>query len=349
MVATLSPTSRQSARQQQESMIMSHHYSGPNVTFPRGDARLDFTDLFAFPKPGDAGKSILIMNFHPSVGIAPPGPTTAEPFAPAALYELRIDTNGDAVADITYQVRFTSTRDGGQTATVRRFEGAQPIGKSDGARVVAEGVPVSMGRQALVTEAGDHRVFAGRRSDPFFFDVQGVLHDFKFTGEDFFADKDICSVVLEIPNSALGPKEVSLWVRTLVPVDGEGGGWVQADRGARSSQTPFLTGEQNEAYRAGEPAEDGRFVAVFAHALEHTGGYGPEEAKRAAQTLLPDLMPYDPRRPASYPRNGRALRDDVIDGFLRILTNGKVKGDGVGPHRDFLADFPYLGPPHKEG
>ena len=56
---------------------MSHHYSDPNVTFPRGDARLDFTDLFAFPKPGDASKSILIMNFHPSVGIAPPGPTTA--------------------------------------------------------------------------------------------------------------------------------------------------------------------------------------------------------------------------------------------------------------------------------
>jgi len=32
---------------------MSHHYSGPNFGFPRGDARLDFTDLYAFPKPGD--------------------------------------------------------------------------------------------------------------------------------------------------------------------------------------------------------------------------------------------------------------------------------------------------------
>ena len=32
---------------------MSHHYSGPNIGFPRGDARLDFTDLYAFPKPGD--------------------------------------------------------------------------------------------------------------------------------------------------------------------------------------------------------------------------------------------------------------------------------------------------------
>jgi len=31
---------------------MSHHYSGPNIGFPRGDARLDLTDLYAFPKPG---------------------------------------------------------------------------------------------------------------------------------------------------------------------------------------------------------------------------------------------------------------------------------------------------------
>jgi len=60
---------------------MSHHYSGPDFGFPHGDARLDFTDLYAFPKPGDTGKSILIMNVHPSAGENPPGPTTTEPFA----------------------------------------------------------------------------------------------------------------------------------------------------------------------------------------------------------------------------------------------------------------------------
>jgi hypothetical protein len=27
---------------------VSHHYSGPNIGFPRGDARLDLTDLYAF-------------------------------------------------------------------------------------------------------------------------------------------------------------------------------------------------------------------------------------------------------------------------------------------------------------
>jgi hypothetical protein len=72
---------------------MSHHYSGPNIGFPHGDARLDLTDLYAFPKPEAPGKSVLIINVHPSVGIKPPEPTTAEPFASDALYELMIDTS----------------------------------------------------------------------------------------------------------------------------------------------------------------------------------------------------------------------------------------------------------------
>ncbi len=121
---------------------------------------------------------------------------------------------------------------------------------------------------------------------------------------------------------------------------------MQAERGARASQTPFLTGEQNEAYRAAEPADDARFVGVFAHSLEHMGGFAPVEARRVAGTLLPDLLYYDPTRPASYPDNGRKPSDDAADAFLTVITNGKVTGDGIGRHDDLLAEFPYLGPPH---
>jgi hypothetical protein len=92
---------------------------------------------------------------------------------------------------------------------------------------------------------------------------------------------------------------------------------------------------------------DARFVAVFAHSLEHTGGYSPEDAKRAAGTLLPDVLYYDPSQPASFPHNGRILSDDVVDVFLSVLTNGKVTRDNVGPHKDLLASFPYVGAPHE--
>jgi len=322
---------------------MSHHYSGPDYGFPHGDARLDLTDLYAFPKPGDAGKSILIMDVHPSIGVNPAGPTIAEPFAAEAIYELKIDTNGDAVADIAYRVRFSSSEGGAQTATLRRAEGEQAAGTSDGGETIIEGAPVSTGREARVTEAGDYRFFAGWRSEPFFFDTLGALNNLQFTGDDFFAEKDVCSIVLEVPNSVLGSKKIGLWHRTL---DGASEKWVQADRGALPSQSMFLTGEEQGSYLAAEPADDARFVAVFAHSLQHTGGYTPGEATRVARTLLPDILLYDPKRPASYADNGRALSDDIMDVFISVITNGKVTRDNVGPHKDLLASFPYVGPPH---
>ena len=113
---------------------MSHHASGPNFAFPRGDARLDMTDLYAFTKPGDPSKSIIVLNVHPSFRLDSPEPTTTEPFKPGALYEIKIDTNGDAIADICYSVQFASSEDGKQTATVRRLHGKQAAKRGRGRR-----------------------------------------------------------------------------------------------------------------------------------------------------------------------------------------------------------------------
>ena len=93
---------------------MSHHYSGPDFTCPHGDARVDLCDLFAFPKPEDSSRSILIMDVHPSMSVNPEGPTSAEPFAPEALYELKIDTDRDAIADIAYRIRFSPSENGAE-------------------------------------------------------------------------------------------------------------------------------------------------------------------------------------------------------------------------------------------
>lgn len=323
---------------------MSHHYSGPDLGFPHGDARLDITDLFVFPSHDNAQKSILILNVHPSVSLDKLKSTRPDPFASDALYEFKIDTNGDAVADIAWRIRFSPFVNGEQTATLRYIEGSRAAATGDGGDIIMDRAPVSMGREALVTEAGDYRLFAGWRSDPFFFDPLGAVNNFQFTGKDFFTDKDVCAIALEVPNTALGAGEVGLWVRTL---DGTGGLWVQADRGARPSQSIFLTGDERNAYLAAEPVDDARFIPVFAHSLEHTGGFTPEAARRVATTLLPDIMQFDHNRPVAYPDNGRTLTDDVLDHFLSVITNGKVTTDGISAHTDLLGDFPYLGPPHR--
>jgi hypothetical protein len=326
---------------------MSHHYSGPDFTCPHDDARLDFCDLFAFPKPEDSSRSILIMDVHPSVTVNPEGPTPTEPFAPEAIYELKVDTDGDAVADIAYRVRFSSSESRLQSATVRRAEGSDAAGTDESGQTVIQDAQVSTGSEAQITEADGYRFFAGWRSDPFFYDAGGALNGFQFTGDDFFADKDVCSIVLELPNSEFGANDVGLWARTLVPADG--GGWLQVDRGAHAQQVTFLTPNEGKLeYLAGEPADDARFVDGIAHILEHAGGYSPEEARRVAEPMLPDILPYNPTRPAGYPNNGRLFTDDVGDYVVAILTNGRVTEDNVGPHEDFLSEFPYLGPPHED-
>src|SRR5215831_20416882 len=118
---------------------MSHHASGPNFGFPRGDARLDMTDLYAFTKPGNPAKSIIVLNVHPSFRLDSPEPTTSEPFKPGALYEIKVDRNGDAVADLACSVEFSSSGDGNQSATVRRLQGKQAAGMGGDGEVIVQG------------------------------------------------------------------------------------------------------------------------------------------------------------------------------------------------------------------
>jgi hypothetical protein len=178
---------------------------------------------------------------------------------------------------------------------------------------------------------------------------RGQFNNFQFTGKDSTAEFNVCGIVLEVPNQVLGAGDgIGIWMRTLLKDESEGEGWIQIDRGARPELSNFLCpNEEKIAYLAGQPVDDARWVETFAHSLEHSGGYAPEAAKRVASTLLPDIMPYNPGRPAVYPTNGRGLAEDVIDHFLNLFTNGKVIADGVGPNTDLLSEFPYLGPPHK--
>jgi len=162
-----------------------------------------------------------------------------------------------------------------------------------------------MGREPRVTDASDYRFFAGWRSDPFFFDTQGAINNLQFTGDDFFADKDVCSIVMEVPNSALGAKT---WACGLVRWTawremGSGG----PRRAAAASCLPYRA--ESADYLAGERRMMPVSFLSSRTPLQHAGGYTPEEAKRVAATLLPDILPYDPRRPASFPNNGRTLTD----------------------------------------
>jgi hypothetical protein len=299
---------------------------------------LNITDLYAFQKPGDARKTILIMNVNPMP------PRLSDAFDPTAVYEFRVDTNGDAIADIAFRVTFSAYANGQQTATVRRATGAQAASDGDSGEIIIANAPVSFDGQPEVTVAGAYALFAGSRSDPFFFDLMGFCNNFKFTGSDYFLDKDVFGIVLEVPNTALGEQtKVGLWSRVLWSHHDE---WLQVARlGHPLVNILFNASNEKDLFNRTEPTgQKALFLDTFVALLESLGR-SASEAQHIAQVFLPDILPYDYSSAQGF-FNGRKLSDDVVDSVFNLVTGGKVKTDMVGAHTDYLETFPYLGQPH---
>jgi Domain of unknown function (DUF4331) len=301
-------------------------------------ANLNITDLYAFQKPGDAQKTILIMNVNPMP------PRLADAFDPTAVYEFRIDTNGDAITDIAFRVTFSAYANGKQTATVRRATGAQAASDGNSGEILIANALVSFDGQPQVTVAGAYALFAGSRSDPFFFDLMGFCNNFKFTGSDYFIDKDVFGIVLEVPGTALGEQaRVGLWSRVLWSHHDE---WLQVARlGHPLVNILFNASNEKDLFNRTEPdRQKAMFQDKFVALLESLG-HSASKAQQIAQMFLPDILSYDFSNAQGF-FNGRKLTDDVVDIVLNLVTGGKVKTDMVGPHSDYLETFPYLGHPH---
>lgn len=338
---------------------MADHLDAPGLKPPNMDARVDICDIYAFQKPEDTNKSILVLNVNPVA------PTYADSFAHEAVYELKVDTNADAVADIAYRFTFSPKEGGVQKATVRRISGEKARGSGNDGDILFQDVPVYFGQEeeieafiattANTTTSDDigeedvgkeYLFFAGIRSDPFFFDLEGMKNNMQFTGVDTFLDKNVFSIILEVPNSALGSNpKVGIWYRVLIPKNGKP--FFQIDRmGHPFVNVAFTYEEDKDTFNRIEPIQDRElFTKKFADRLE-SFGRSSESAQKTALTLLPDILSYDYSNSKGYP-NGRKLTDDIIDIQLAVLTNGRVITDKVGPHEDLLTIFPYLGSPHS--
>ena len=90
-------------------------------------------------------------------------------------------------------------------------------------------------------------------------------------------------------------------------------------------------------------------IDQFVHLMGHTGNYSREEAiaEIEKERTLPDVLSFDPSKPAKYP-NGRVFTDDVIDYRLAFLTKAECPPSGLKPHTDTLKEFPYIGTPHRK-
>jgi hypothetical protein len=335
---------------------MSNHFTGLSLGPPLGDQRLDLCDLYAFQSPTDPARTVLILNANPN----------ADALDPDAIYRLAIDNDGDYLNDIAITYIFAPPANGRQTFDVFIATGQQARSAEAAGTKVVDGADVCFGTTPNVVTSGQYTFFAGSRSDAFFFDYDGVNNLFDtsggrnftaphlggkspWTGVDSNAEANVFSMVIELPTDELGPDpDINIWGRCSVRRDGQ---LLHVDRAGHPSVSSFFnTDETKEEYNASEPAGDReRWTDQFVHLMGHTGNYTREEAIAAinAESLLPDMLTFDPAKPARYP-NGRSFTDDVINHRLSFLSKGDIPPTGLKPHTDILGEFPYLGNPHPK-
>jgi hypothetical protein len=325
------------------------HLDAPGLTPPGGDTRLDITDVYAFQSPSNPANTVLVMGVNPLAGVLNDG--TFHP-GPGAVYEFRIDSDGDAIENLTYRVTFAALKGSmEQSVTLRSI-----AGKGGGSSVLASG---QTGETISITGGGSIR--AGVFDDPFFFDLANFNNGATFCGtglpvSDFFLGLNISAIVLEVPSAWLGSTNVGVWAETVLNK-------TQIDRMGRPAiNTVFIPNNpfepsssepsQRNAFNAGEPRNDqmdfrGEVVDSLTLLYSLNDGTDPDLSDDAptiqglADFLLPDILTVDTSSTAGFP-NGRQLADDVIDIELGLITEGLITSDCVANDSTFSTSFPYL-------
>jgi hypothetical protein len=327
----------------------------------------DINDVYVFDG-SDASRTVLAMTTNPAIDLF------GGSFGTNVRYVINVDRTGDAVQDLAYVVRFGDVVSGAQAYTVDRYTGAN-------ARSLTRGVRIAWGSTAgngIGTAKDGTKVFAGVRSDPFFFDLTGFVGTVFGLGTDrlgsnptdFFLARNTNAIVLEVPDDALGATHVGVWGQTTW---WNGSSWQPGDQMGRPAINtvfnnplvdPVNSGTDKNRFNATPPSQQrtafgGVFKANIVATLENINAalgttalgcsdYDASTANAIADILLPDVITYDVTTPAVGPLNGRALADDVIDVELGLTTNQcqYASSDGIGAHADYLPAFPYLGQPH---
>jgi len=234
---------------------MSHHFDYPE------DETLDISDAYCFAGAGDrhGPRTVFGMNTSPTYG---------KPWNPAGHYELKIDTDGDYVEDITYRATFPIGSDGTQYVQVEQLTGAAATDRSaSGTIITPPNAPVG----EVVECRFGIKLFAGQRRDPFYnfipFPVAttkalatGTFPDFDALrpAHDDFANTSVRSFVLEVPVELTGRGRVHYWATTAYFDKGHST-WVQLQRAAEPNMTTFFDfagGSAHVDYNASVPTID---------------------------------------------------------------------------------------------
>lgn len=315
----------------------------------KADARLNLTDMFVFPSR-DGQSTVFVMSVGKDAGREGP-----KALHPDAAYDFNIDFDGDLLEDQRLRFRFESAAaDGTQAWSLSRVggRGAQATSTLLGsARQFGETLELPQGGRAWVGLAGDAFV---ANAVGYFKAVGSALAgraDFSAFDKpaNYFAEMDVISLVVEVPNASLRPADLAVWATVSVQRDQ---GWAQVNRWGNVLATFVLAHNDADAdlLNRGQPRDDvalhharasARLAALVAGAgtAANPKAYGESVASR----LLPMVQRYRVGTPAVYgfgASNGRALGDDSFDVMMSMVFN-RALSDGVAPGK-LREGFPYV-------
>jgi hypothetical protein len=309
----------------------------------------------------------MAMTVNPDVGLSAPDTLHAE-----GVYAFRFDLNDDAREDVTFKFRFSEPRHldkeehiHSQTFQVRRATG--DIRCENPGELLLEGdtgkIHNKSGIRAYVGIAPE--MFAGDA-----FALHGFLNAFykeqRYDGDaflhrqNFFANRNVTAIVLEVPNHLICTGTVRAWATASLYGHAPE---VQVSRWGLPLITHlFLNDPDNqdvkESFNKSIPSDDlavfSGYIADFVRKMTTYAAsvINPDEyAKEIVSRLCPITLPYEIGTQAAFNLagfNGRPLEDDVMDVMLTLAANKPLQ-DGAVPDRNRIRnEFPYFGDPYSK-
>jgi hypothetical protein len=235
-------------------------------------------------------------------------PTYGKAWDPAGYYELKIDTDGDYVEDITYRATFPIGSDGKQHVQIAELTGAEATSRHARGKIITpRNAPIG----EVVELSRGIKLFAGKRLDPFYNFLpnpiasakalaSGTFPDYNALrpDSDSFANTSVRAYVLELPVEVTGSRAAHYWGDTAYFDKGHHT-WVQVQRAAKPNMSTFFD---------------------FAKGLAHLD---------YPATFPKDDLVGRPAHPATDSASG--IWGQVRDNIAAVVQAGRTYGDS--PHR----------------
>ena len=360
-------------------LLASDHRDSP---FTKNMPEADIGDVFLW-KGSQTGGLAMAMTLNPLSGSKIEGTKNQNEItlSPDLLYVFNFDTDGDAIADISYKIKAGPDDGQEQTLELRRATGVEASDAKWTGTPHGKGMTTALNTplQVVKGKAGE-LLFSGPRRDPFFFNFNGVNAPTalaitqalaggdhlpaKKNSLEAFGVSDMSLIVLEVPD--LEKQKLNFWVTVAdgngATVDRMGRAGIQgiylvdAPSGynedyyqPRNSAKHPTIGHLNNAYNASKPDQDGaNYSEQFTYRFQQLEVKSAEVADKVA-FYLPDMLSWDPNAPTGYP-NGRNLQEDAIFWTIQDL-NPFYKPDPTAQKvPPFTSDqpisdrFPYVAP-----